>query len=92
MTPEEEMAAQEQAAPQTANDQLAALMAGGQGMPAPEEQMPAPTPEEAAAAEQMAQQQQAPPPRPQLTPEKRLEMERYLNMSRGNFLPMSRPK
>jgi len=61
MTPEEEMAAQEQAAPQTANDQLAALMAGGQGMPALEEQMPAPTPEEAAAAEQMAQQQQAPP-------------------------------
>jgi hypothetical protein len=61
MTPEEEMAAQEQAAPQTANDQLAALMAGGQAMPAPEEQMAPPTPEEAAAAEQMAQQQQAPP-------------------------------
>ena len=55
------MAAQEQAAPQTANDQLAALMAGGQAMPAPEEQMAPPTPEEAAAAEQMAQQQQAPP-------------------------------
>jgi len=27
-----------------------------------------------------------------MTPEKRLEMERYLNMTRGNFLPMSRPR
>ena len=38
------------------------------------------------------QQQQAPPPKPQISQEKRLEMERYLNMTRGNFLPMSRPR
>jgi hypothetical protein len=38
------------------------------------------------------QQQQAPPPKPQMSQEKRLEMERYLNMTRGNFLPISRPR
>jgi len=38
------------------------------------------------------QQQQAPPPKPQMSQEKRLEMERYLNMTRGQFLPISRPR
>jgi hypothetical protein len=38
------------------------------------------------------QQQQQPPPRPQMTPEKRIEMERYLAMTRGQFLPISRPR
>jgi len=38
------------------------------------------------------QQQQAPPPKPPMSQEKRLEMERYLNMTRGIFLPMSRPR
>ena len=38
------------------------------------------------------QQQQQQPQRAVMTPEKRLEMERYLNMTRGNFLPMSRPR
>jgi hypothetical protein len=42
--------------------------------------------------QQQQQQQQAPPPKPQISQEKRLEMERYLNMTRGNFLPMSRPR
>jgi hypothetical protein len=42
--------------------------------------------------QQQQQQQQAPPPKPQMSQEKRLEMERYLNMTRGNFLPMSRPR
>jgi hypothetical protein len=65
MTPEEEaLLQQEQAAPQTANDQLAALMAGGQAAPMPEQQVApeetAPTPEEMA----MAQQQAAPAPDP----------------------------
>ena len=41
---------------------------------------------------QQPQQQQQQPPKPVMTPEKRLEMERYLNMTRGNFLPMSRPR
>jgi hypothetical protein len=27
-----------------------------------------------------------------MSQEKRLEMERYLNMTRGNFLPISRPR
>ena len=40
---------------------------------------------------QQPQQQQA-PPKPVMSQEKRLEMERYLNMTRGNFLPMSRPR
>ena len=38
------------------------------------------------------QQQQTPPPKPQMSQEKRLEMERYLNMTRGQFLPISRPR
>jgi hypothetical protein len=42
--------------------------------------------------QQQQQQQQAPPPKPQMSQEKRLEMERYLNMTRGNFLPISRPR
>jgi hypothetical protein len=42
--------------------------------------------------QQQQQQQQAPPPKPQISQEKRLEMERYLNMTRGQFLPMSRPR
>jgi len=41
---------------------------------------------------QRFQQQQAPPPKPPMSQEKRLEMERYLNMTRGIFLPMSRPR
>jgi hypothetical protein len=41
---------------------------------------------------QQQQQQQQPPPRPQMTPEKRIEMERYLAMTRGQFLPISRPR
>jgi len=41
-----------------------------------------------------AQQQRPPPPpqRPALTPEKRLQMQQYINMTQGNFLPMSRPR
>jgi len=42
--------------------------------------------------QQQQQQQQAPPPKPQISQEKRLEMERYLNMTRGQFLPISRPR
>ena len=42
--------------------------------------------------QQQIQQPQQQPPKPVMTPEKRLEMERYLNMTRGNFLPMSRPR
>jgi hypothetical protein len=42
--------------------------------------------------QQQQQQQQAPPPKPQMSQEKRLEVERYLNMTRGNFLPISRPR
>jgi len=42
--------------------------------------------------QQQQQQQQAPPPKPQMSQEKRLEMERYLNMTRGQFLPISRPR
>jgi len=42
--------------------------------------------------QQQQQQQQAPPPKPPMSQEKRLEMERYLNMTRGIFLPMSRPR
>jgi hypothetical protein len=43
---------------------------------------------------QQFQQQQRPPPpqRPALTPEKRLEMQRYINMTQGNFLPVCRPR
>ena len=41
---------------------------------------------------QQPQQQQQAPPKPVMSQEKRLEMERYLNMTRGNFLPMSRPR
>lgn len=44
---------------------------------------------------QQQQQQRPPPPppqRPQLTPEKRLQMQQYINMTQGNFLPMSRPR
>ncbi len=33
-----------------------------------------------------------PAPKPQMSQEKRLEVERYLNMTRGQFLPMSRPR
>jgi len=51
--------------------------------------VPAPLPQR---FQQQQQQQQAPPPRPQMSQEKRLEMERYLNMTRGNFLPISRPR
>lgn len=36
--------------------------------------------------------QQLPPQRPALTPEKRLEMQRYINMTQGNFLPVCRPR
>jgi hypothetical protein len=48
--------------------------------------------------QQQFQQQQRPPPqqlppqRPALTPEKRLEMQRYINMTQGNFLPVCRPR
>jgi len=44
--------------------------------------------------EQFQQQQRPPPPpqRPALTPEKRLQMQQYINMTQGNFLPMSRPR
>lgn len=42
--------------------------------------------------QQQLQQQQPQPQKAIMTPEKRLEMERYLNMTRGNFLPMSRPR
>ena len=51
--------------------------------------VPAPLPQR---LQQQQQQQQAPPPKPPMSQEKRLEMERYLNMTRGNFLPMSRPR
>lgn len=51
--------------------------------------VPAPLPQR---FQQQQQQQQAPPPKPQMSQEKRLEMERYLNMTRGNFLPISRPR
>ena len=44
--------------------------------------------------QQQQQYQQRPPPpqRPALTPEKRLEMQRYINMTQGNFLPVCRPR
>ena len=43
--------------------------------------------------QQQHQQQRPPQPqRPALTPEKRLEMQRYINMSQGNFLPVCRPR
>lgn len=42
--------------------------------------------------QQHLQQPQQQPQKAVMTPEKRLEMERYLNMTRGNFLPMSRPR
>lgn len=42
--------------------------------------------------QQHLQQPQQQPQKAIMTPEKRLEMERYLNMTRGNFLPMSRPR
>lgn len=42
--------------------------------------------------QQQLQQPQQQPPKPVMSQEKRLEMERYLNMTRGNFLPMSRPR
>ena len=51
--------------------------------------VPAPLPQR---LQQQQQQQQSPPPKPPMSQEKRLEMERYLNMTRGNFLPMSRPR
>jgi hypothetical protein len=56
--------------------------------------VPAPLPPSVATNrfQQQQQQQQAPPPKPQMSQEKRLEMERYLNMTRGNFLPISRPR
>lgn len=47
------------------------------------------------------QQQQVPPPqvqqqqvpqRPPMTPQRRLEIERYINMTQGRFLPISRPR
>jgi hypothetical protein len=43
---------------------------------------------------QQFQQQQRPPPpqRPALTPEKRLQMQQYINMTQGHFLPVCRPR
>jgi hypothetical protein len=46
--------------------------------------------------QQSQQQQQRPPPpppqRPALTPEKRLHMQQYINMTQGHFLPVCRPR
>jgi hypothetical protein len=44
---------------------------------------------------QQSQQQRPPPPppqRPALTPEKRLHMQQYINMTQGHFLPVCRPR
>jgi len=35
---------------------------------------------------------QPPPQRPAITPEKRLQMQQYINMSQGHFLPVCRPR
>lgn len=42
--------------------------------------------------QQIQQQQQQVPQRPPMTPQRRLELERYINMSQGRFLPISRPR
>ena len=54
--------------------------------PAPLPVRPPPQP-----SPQLIQQQQV-PQRPPMTPQRRLELERYINMSQGRFLPITRPR
>lgn len=48
-----------------------------------------PPPQQQQVPQQMQQQV---PQRPPMTPQRRLELERYINMSQGRFLPISRPR
>ena len=61
------------------------------GVPTPPVQQQRPPPPQQQQVQQQVQQQQV-PQRPPMTPQRRLELERYINMSQGRFLPISRPR
>lgn len=56
-----------------------------------QQQRPPPPQQQQVPIQQVPQQQQV-PQRPPMTPQRRLELERYINMSQGRFLPISRPR
>ena len=58
--------------------------------PVPQQQRPPPPQQQQVPPPQ--QQQQPVPQRPPMTPQRRLELERYINMSQGRFLPVCRPR
>ena len=59
--------------------------------PPPVQQQRPPPPQQQQVPQQVPQQQQV-PQRPPMTPQRRLELERYINMSQGRFLPVCRPR
>lgn len=61
-------------------------------IPAIKQQQPVPqVPPQQIQQQQVPHQQQV-PQRPPMTPQRRLELERYINMTQGRFLPISRPR
>ena len=58
----------------------------------PAQPVPQPTPVIAPYIPRTQPYDTVPPPKPQPTPQQKLLIERYNNMARGNFLPISRPR